>query len=95
VPPDCPHFDWSAVNRSATALGFSEEGFKRIALPLQTLADGFLTVAHCVSEVDPKMARVVPLIFNELKSELERLGATTLGRIPTANGSSRQPQQSV
>ena len=74
LPPN-PPYDWSAVNKSATEMGFSEEGFKRVALPLQTLADGFLTVARCMSQADPRMASVVPLVFDALKTELEKVSA--------------------
>jgi hypothetical protein len=80
VPPNWPQIDWSAVNKSATALGFVEEGFKQVALPLQTMADGFLTVARCISEADPKMASVVPLVFNALKSKLEKVGVGNPGQ---------------
>lgn len=73
LPPDWPPCDWSAVNTSASAMGFSEEDFQQVALPLQTLADGFLTVARCLFQGDPRTARVVPLVFNALQSELEKV----------------------
>lgn len=79
-PPNWPPYDWSAVNKSATALGLSEEGFKRVVLPLLTMAAGFLTVACCISETDPKMASVVALVFNALKREVEKTSHKSLAQ---------------
>lgn len=90
LPPNWPPYDWSEVQKNASALGFSEAGFQRAARPLQTLADGFLTVARCVVQEDPRMARVVPLVFNALKSELEK--AEPIPMATASPGGLRQPE---
>lgn len=97
VPPNCPPYDWSAVNQAASAAGISEAGLKAVALPLQSLADGFLTVTRLVQN-DAKMASVVPLVFNALKSELERVcGESVDRRTATANvaGQPSDPAQTA
>jgi hypothetical protein len=72
VPPNWPPYDWSAFNQAASAAGISKADLKAAASPLQSLADSFLTVARLVQN-DLKKASVVPLVFNVLKTELEKV----------------------
>ncbi len=69
-PPNGPRYDWSAVDQCASELGLSEADFKAAALPLQMLANGFLTLAR---DSDPRVAKVVPLVFDAFKGAMEKL----------------------